>query len=222
MAIIIQQDATIYSSFISVNCSACFGWYLHPSSGARIIVSTVSGINETVTATCPERDWMGTSSHPFTTGSSNGLINTGYCRYNDTSSWWWVEIPPETCSAVVPIQSRSRQVAVTVSLMPNTVDAVIWAPDDGWRYHPKNVEQFTDINKLYIVASCWIIIATNKILKHYFCILKSAEYINMCKYFNIHLQQEGVNHPGVLLLHCCWSVYRFLCTSTFLLLVGVY
>ena len=44
--------------------------------------------------------------------------------------------------------------------MPHTVDTVIGAPVDGWRYHPKYVEQFTDINKLYIVASCWIIIAT--------------------------------------------------------------
>jgi len=44
--------------------------------------------------------------------------------------------------------------------MPDTVDTVIWAPDDRWRYHPKHVEQFADINKLYIVASCWIIIDT--------------------------------------------------------------
>jgi len=56
--------------------------------------------------------------------------------------------------------SRSRQVAVTVSIMPDTLDAVIWAPDDGWRYHPKHVEQFADINKLYIAVSCWIIIDT--------------------------------------------------------------
>jgi len=114
------------------------------------------------------RDWMGTSSHPvtYTTSSSNGLINARYCRYSDMRSWWWVEIPPETCRAVVPIQSRSRQVADTVSLMPDTVDTVIWDPDDGWRYHPKRVEKFTDTNKLYIVASCWIIIATNEILKH--------------------------------------------------------
>ena len=41
--------------------------------------------------------------------------------------------------------------------MPDTVTR---APDDGRRYHPKHVEQFTDINKLYIVASCWIIIDT--------------------------------------------------------------
>jgi hypothetical protein len=30
----IQQDATLHSLFISGNCSTCFGWYFHPSSGA--------------------------------------------------------------------------------------------------------------------------------------------------------------------------------------------
>jgi hypothetical protein len=35
----------------------------------------------------------------------------------------------------------------TVALIPDAVDTVIRAPDDGWRYHPKHVEQFTDINK---------------------------------------------------------------------------
>jgi len=36
----------------------------------------------------------------------------------------------------VPIQSRSRQVAVMFSIMPDT----------GWRYHPKHVEQIADVN----------------------------------------------------------------------------
>jgi len=89
VSIIVQQDATIYSSFISANCCTCFGWYLHPSSGADTNVSTASGIIETV-----------------------------------------------------------------------TVDTVIWPPDDWWRYHPKHVEQFADINKLYIVTSCWTVIDT--------------------------------------------------------------
>jgi len=26
--------------------------------------------------------------------------------------------------------------------MPDAVDAVVYAPDGGWWYHPKNVEQF--------------------------------------------------------------------------------
>jgi hypothetical protein len=49
--IYIQQDATLHSLFISGNCSTCFGWYLHPSSGAQTSVSTASGISHTVTAT---------------------------------------------------------------------------------------------------------------------------------------------------------------------------
>ena len=57
MAIIIQKAATEYSLFKSVNCSTCFWWYLHPSPAAHITVSTVSGINETVTAACSQRGW---------------------------------------------------------------------------------------------------------------------------------------------------------------------
>jgi hypothetical protein len=45
--IIVQQDATIYSLFISANFSTCFGWYLH-SSGAHITASTVSIMPDTV------------------------------------------------------------------------------------------------------------------------------------------------------------------------------
>ena len=32
------------------------------------------------------------------------------------------------------------------------------APDGGWRYHPKYVQQFPEINKLCNVAFCWIYI----------------------------------------------------------------
>jgi hypothetical protein len=28
--------------------------------------------------------------------------------------------------------------------LPDAVDTVVCAPDDGWRYHPKHVEQFPD------------------------------------------------------------------------------
>jgi hypothetical protein len=40
--------------------------------------------------------------------------------------------------------------------LPDAVDTVVCAPDDGWRFHPKHVEQFPDINKLCKVASCWV------------------------------------------------------------------
>jgi hypothetical protein len=33
---------------------------------------------------------------------------------------------------------------------------VVCAPDDGWKYHPKHVKQFPDINNLCKVASYWI------------------------------------------------------------------
>jgi hypothetical protein len=45
--IIVQKYATIYRLFISENCSTWFRWYLPPSSGAHITVSTLS-----------ERDWI--------------------------------------------------------------------------------------------------------------------------------------------------------------------
>jgi len=39
---------TVY--YISVNCCTCFGWLLHPSSGAHIYVITASGTGQTVSA----------------------------------------------------------------------------------------------------------------------------------------------------------------------------
>jgi len=56
----IQQDTKLHSLFISGNCSTCFGWYLHQSSGAHTTVSTISGICQTVTATCRYRWRAGT------------------------------------------------------------------------------------------------------------------------------------------------------------------
>ena len=46
---------------LSGNCSTCFGWYHHPSSGAQTNVSTASGICHIITATC--RD-SGCGRHP--------------------------------------------------------------------------------------------------------------------------------------------------------------
>jgi len=110
--IYIQQDAALHSLFISGNCSACFGWYFHPSSRAHTTVSTASGICHNVTAICRYR----------------GRVGTGL-------SVLWVAWQ-----------------------IPDAVDTVVCAPDDGWKYHPKHVEQFPGINKLCNVASCWIYI----------------------------------------------------------------
>ena len=56
----------------------------------------------------------------------------------------------------------SQQVAVTVWQVPEVVNIVVCTPDDGWRYHPKHVEQFPEVNKLCNVASCWIYIWIDK------------------------------------------------------------
>jgi hypothetical protein len=58
--IYIQQDAMLHSLFISGNCSMCFGWYFHPSSGVYTIVSTASDICHTFTAICRYRGRVGT------------------------------------------------------------------------------------------------------------------------------------------------------------------
>jgi hypothetical protein len=53
--------------------------------------------------------------------------------------------------------------SITVWQIPDAVDIVVCATDDGWKYHPKNVEQFPDINKLCNVASSWIYIGTYRL-----------------------------------------------------------
>jgi len=47
---------------LSGNCSTCFGWYHHPSSGAQTTVSTASGICHIVIAICRYRGRVGTGS----------------------------------------------------------------------------------------------------------------------------------------------------------------
>jgi len=43
-----------------------------------------------------------TSSNSFTIAadSRNGVTNTRCCRYGSMRSWWYMEVPPETCRAV--------------------------------------------------------------------------------------------------------------------------
>jgi hypothetical protein len=107
----IQQDVRLHTLFISGNCSTCFGWYFHSSSGAHTTVSTAYGICHTVTLICRYRGRVGT-----------GLIVL------------WVAYATHSTLKPVPID------------------------DDGWKYHPKHVEHFPDINKLCKVPSCWIYI----------------------------------------------------------------
>jgi len=56
----ISNKMKITQFILSGNCSACFGWYHHPSSGAQTAVSTASVICHTVTAICRYRGRVGT------------------------------------------------------------------------------------------------------------------------------------------------------------------
>jgi hypothetical protein len=92
------------------------------SRSGRYFMCSISaiGICHTVTAICRYRGRVGTNRfecavggvrHPQHTqtcsnssttaaDSSNGVTNTRCCRYSCMCSWWWVEVPPETCRAV--------------------------------------------------------------------------------------------------------------------------
>jgi len=54
---------------LSGNCSTCFGWYSHPSSGEHTTVSTTSGICHTVTANLPPK----LPRYPFMTTALEGV-----------------------------------------------------------------------------------------------------------------------------------------------------
>jgi hypothetical protein len=66
-----QKYSNIYptncnvTQFIFIwNCSTCFRWYHHPSSGVQTTVSTASGICHTVTAICRYCGRVGTLGVP--------------------------------------------------------------------------------------------------------------------------------------------------------------
>jgi len=118
MAITIQQDATEYSLFKSVNCSTCFGWYFtHHQELITLYLQCLALMTPVLlpVMNVTGRDVQSRSRQ--VAGSSTGAIKARYCRYSVMSSWWWV------------------------------------------KYHPKHVKQLIDLNKLYSIASCCIIIS---------------------------------------------------------------
>jgi hypothetical protein len=48
----------------------------------------------------PQYTQTGSNSSTIAADGSNGVTNTRCCRYSCMRSWWWVEVPPETCRAV--------------------------------------------------------------------------------------------------------------------------
>jgi hypothetical protein len=85
----------------------------------------------------------------------------------------------------------------------DAVDAFVCAPDDVWKYHPKHVEQFPDINKMCNVATCRIyigmLLGVHPILhisrirfKHCLCWLKFCRYV--CD-LNLHRSPAVLTWP---------------------------
>ena len=85
------------------------------------------------------------NSSTIVTGSSNGLTSARCCRYSCVCSWWWSYNSSTIAAGCSNGLSSARCCRYNCC-----------APDDGWRYHPKHVEQFPEIKKLCNIASCWI------------------------------------------------------------------
>jgi len=47
----------------------------------------------------PQHTQTSFNSSTIAADSSNGVTITRWCRYSCMRSWWWVEVPPETCRA---------------------------------------------------------------------------------------------------------------------------
>jgi hypothetical protein len=75
--------------------------------------------------------------------------------YNCIYSIWYLS--HRYCYLPLSWKSWNRlECAVGGVRLTDAVDTVVCAPDNGWKYHPKHVEQFPNINKLCNAASCWL------------------------------------------------------------------
>jgi len=87
---------------LSVNCSTCFGWFVHPS-GAQITVSTASGTSQLLllpVAILHERLVLRIGFHPIrNTSQQQHRWTTPEAVVTVISLWWWAKTSPETCRA---------------------------------------------------------------------------------------------------------------------------
>jgi hypothetical protein len=70
--------------------------------------------------------------------------------------------------------------------MPGAVDTVVCAPVDGWNYHPKQVEQFPDINKWCNFASSWTYIGI-LLGAHYILHISGIRVNVVCLFRNVNM-----------------------------------
>jgi hypothetical protein len=106
------------------------------------------------------------NSSTIASGSSNGVTNTRCCRYSCIRSWWWVEIPPETCTAV-PRYNKLCNVASLAAGSSNGVTNTRFCrysclPSWWWvEVPPETCRAVPRYNKSCNVASCSIYIGLN-------------------------------------------------------------
>jgi hypothetical protein len=92
-----QQDGTFLSHILfPTNSCTCFGWNIHPSSGARINCSYSIWQWQTV---CGLPSSLDVPTQPKTTAGRILSVTTRCCNYS-LCSWWWLNVSPETCTAV--------------------------------------------------------------------------------------------------------------------------
>jgi len=91
MSVIVQQAATIYN--LLYFCKLLYKFrVVHPP----IIKSTYNCVPSAVL----EEMERSSNSSTIAEGSRNDLTCARCCNYSYVCSWWWVEVPPETCRAV--------------------------------------------------------------------------------------------------------------------------
>ena len=102
MSIIVQQDATIYS--LVYFCKLLYMFRVVPPP----IIRSTCNCNYSIwyllnrycylTLSWRSRKWSSDSSTVAAT-SKYGLTSARCCNYSYMCSWWWIEVPPEICSA---------------------------------------------------------------------------------------------------------------------------
>ena len=100
------------------------------------------------------------------------------CRYHGRDG---------TGLSVLWVAYATHSTAVTVWQIPDAVDTVVCALDDGWKYHPKHVDPCSDINKLCNVASCWIYIGI--LLGAHYILHISRIRVKECTKLQLHISQ---------------------------------
>jgi hypothetical protein len=109
-------------------------------------------------------------------------------------------------AVIVEDLKRQRQAFWQI---PDAVDTVVCAPDDGRRSHTKHVEQFTEIYKLCNVVSCFVIIWNHFHyipLVSYRCIMFRPK----CVTIRIHVNISKLTHYKIFWnTGCARRIWRF-------------